>query len=1082
MKPLFERPEPGALSMRSRGVLTASCFIGLAILIGARIECSRPTGSSSPSAPEVPLSAGDRRTASTPDTERGEAGELAREGARTSLPSSLRPLRGRVLERDGGPVADARVQWLALQKEDTEPTPAWPSASWGDVSRQAVGIRTGNDGSFEFARPPAGGMPFGSVLVVQHSEHTFGGLDLPEDPATWPPEFVIRLDPTAPLEILVLTADGRPQPGALVHHAGVPRTPASENPSPLARHERFLSQEAQTDESGTARLAPFRGEQAFWAEFGELVSVPWQGPRPNRVVLRLVESFTVGGTIALRDWKDWDAEYEGERRIRIAGEEGNLWRPLGCLRDVGSGPWGPVRVPLSGATRFAVRLEGVPIVPIEERFDPPRPGTYRRIDFTAGRESEVNLMVLDEAENPITNASAIAWWEAFEAPTTAQRVEGSSRPDGRLYLGGLPSGNIRYQVWAPGFSSEEGLLDTGYSALVTLTRAGRIQGRCLHEGQPVSDFQVVFWDRGQRRSQTFFGREDGRFTLEGLRPGDWSLQATSPRYPLGRPETVRVNETGEVSVELELPTAMRGTGRVVAQDTGEPIALASVQPYSTGGVDRFFPWGPPVSTAQDGSFELDAFVTGLNWITVTADGYARTDVKKTARNDEPFDWGDVRLARPRALEIQLIGLEEPNAISPLDLLASTLEDSPTPLPTRKIGADGILRYEDVSPGNVRLFLKDPEEGWSRLDLDLEEGRDWHFDFKVAGDRRLHVTALEEDGKPVSNETAVLLSAQEDNGVFVLRLRYASAEGTADFEGIRAEEVEIAVVGPDGGVRATKNVAFRADARLEATVQIGGSTLRLRVVDRQGNPIAGVSVHVRSRDGNQLLGLARTDSDGWASLLGVPQQLVLLDLTHGIAGFRQGIVVDASLNDQVFELDASGRIGLRLLDGEPLLGVSVRIETERGVALSSTRVTDQNGTASFDAAGEGTYRLACSRSDCWPVEVTISLADGERIERTLAMRRLADLELTLRRADGIPIGGTDVSLRSLEFGVDVAEWLGAGRVTSASGLRTDGLGVLSVEGLPRGSYEWSVGGEATASGTFELLPAQRNRVEARLPAR
>src|SRR5262245_34886454 len=39
-------------------------------------------------------------------------------------------LRGRVESR-GSPVAAALVRWISLEKEDTEPTPAWPWADWG---------------------------------------------------------------------------------------------------------------------------------------------------------------------------------------------------------------------------------------------------------------------------------------------------------------------------------------------------------------------------------------------------------------------------------------------------------------------------------------------------------------------------------------------------------------------------------------------------------------------------------------------------------------------------------------------------------------------------------------------------------------------------------------------------------------------------------------------------------------------------------------------------------------------------------------------------------------------------------------
>lgn len=942
--------------------------------------------------------------------------------------------------------------------------------------------QTAQDGSFHFPLDELGELPYGSALTAQHPEHCPGGIDLPSAPDAWPKGIVIRLEPVEPIEVLVVDSNGHGQAAAVVHHEGVPRLPDGEAPL-LSRHEHFLSQEATTDASGRARLAPFPGEQALWAESGAFVSTPWQGLLPSHVTLSLKDSFTVGGTLALDDWKAWDADYQGERRILIAGEEGNLWRPLARLRDVSEGSWGPIRVPLGKATRYSVRLEGIPIVPIEERFEPPEAGSHLRFDFVAGRQADCNMMVVDEAEQPITNARAIAWWEANDPPTTWRRVEGASRPDGRIYLGSFPAGQVRYQVSAPGFSSEEGLIDSGDALLITLAKGGRISGIARHDGSPVSDFQVIFWNGGQRRSQFFFGHQDGRFVLDGLRPGDWSLQATSAKLPLGRPETVKVSAGSEARVELDLPIAMLGVGRVIDEETGEPVPFAKVQPYSTGGVDRFFPWGPPAVTAQDGTFELEAFVGGVNFISVTAEGYARTDSKKNARVDEPFDWGDVLLPRPAPLEVTLIGLDELQRFSPIDLRGLTLEDSLVPLPQRRFSAKGVLRYEDVAPGDLRLYLSEPGGDWSRLDLHLERGASWRYDFKIAGERRLKVHALEANGEPVAEETPILLGALEENGPYVLRHTLASSEGTALFEGIRASEAEVIVLAPNGDEAASQGIHLGAESSLEVTIRLGAPNLSLRVVDGEGVPIAGVSVRVRSLDGNAIHSVGRTDADGWASLAGVPRSSVLLDLLHGIAGTRQGIPFDATIDRQEFVLEATGRIDLRVVDGmEPLAGVAVSLRSESGVLLSSTKETDADGFTRFEPIGEGTYLFGCSQPDAWPSNLVINVAEDERVERRVQMRRLADLELTLRRADGIPIGGTDVFLRSLEFGLDVAEWLAAGRVTASGGLRTDGLGVLRVEGLPRGSYEWAVAGEATASGSFELLPAQRNRVEARLPAR
>jgi hypothetical protein len=121
-------------------------------------------------------------------------------------------------------------------------------------------------------------------------------------------------------------SDERPTAGASLFHTGKPGTPTQEQP--ISIHERFYAQRAVTGASGRIELAPFHGEQAFWAEKGELVSTPWQGLSPSSVDLTLGESFTIGGTITYPDLEEWEPGYEGERRILVFGQTGNLWRPL----------------------------------------------------------------------------------------------------------------------------------------------------------------------------------------------------------------------------------------------------------------------------------------------------------------------------------------------------------------------------------------------------------------------------------------------------------------------------------------------------------------------------------------------------------------------------------------------------------------------------------------------------------------------------------------------------------------------------------------------------------------------------------
>jgi hypothetical protein len=945
-----------------------------------------------------------------------------------------------------------------------------------------VTTTTNSEGAFLFPAPPAESLPFGSTLVVFHERNEAGGLDLSADPLEWPADVRIVLEPVEPISVRVVDAHGARQAGATVRHAAQPRRRTPADDRPLARFEHFFQHEGVTNECGEVLLAPFHGDQAFWAEKGELVSVPWQGPRPSEVLLRLGESFTVGGTITMPDLKAWDPTYEGERRILVAGLTGTLWRPLARLRDVQAGEWGPLRIPLDGVARYRVRFEGLPIVPIEETFDPPRPSSHRRIDFHAQKEADLWFLVQDENEKPIPTARAVVWWDGALQPTTGKRVEGAARPDGTIYTGSFPPGRINYRVSAPGYVDfESSATVPGEGAQITLSRAGSVRGRCMHGGEPVSNFEVIFVREGDSRnyrSETFLDHEDGWFDIDGLGSGEWFLCATSPEFPSGKPTSVMVTVGQVTEVVVELPTAILGGGRIVDAKTGEPISSAFVQPYSSGGMERILPWGSPVSAATNGTFEIAAFVRGANYIVVRAEGYAEANKKATATDDEFLDFGEISLARPQTLDIELVGWEQlpypPNAIHSM-----AVEEHE--LPDRSFESNGTVHYDGISPGAYRVVLTDPNSNISRLHLDLASGREWKYSFPVTGERKLFVAVRDAKGDPLAFDPIVMITGQERSGIFVMRTNWIQEAGRFPFQGITADSLQVWALDREGTTLSTKDVVFGSAPTLDVELRVGAKPLRVHVVDSEGNFLPGTWVTLRSTDGREIYCVDDTNAQGWAELQSSHQGAALVDLSHGIAGRRQGIPIDASAEELELVLEATGSLELRIRDGDvPLAGVSASIETSGGVLLSDTRATDEGGLVRFEPLGEGTYRVGLRRMDCWTVLHDQVLGEDEHSSVTIQMRRLGDLELTLLDGNGLPLAGLAVALRSDEFDLGLETWLREKKIQAPGGLTTDVKGRIRVTGLPRGPYSWSVFlDDQVHSGAFELEPAKLNTPSARL---
>jgi hypothetical protein len=620
------------------------------------------------------------------------------------------------------------------------------------------------------------------------------------------------------------------------------------------------------------------------------------------------------------------------------------------------------------------------------------------------------------------------------------------------------------------------------AATVTLKKGGSIAGRCLHEGLPVTDFEVIYWRVGNvnaYRSKTFLGRPEGLFEIESLAPGDWAIHAASPAHPSGRPSTVSVHVDQVAEVELELPNAIRGSGRIIDAESGDPVPNARVQPYSSGDLERSLPWGPGTLTTEDGSFDLDAFTLGLNYVTVEAAGFAMASAEVNATNQDFVDWGEIRLVRPQPLQVSLVGLELLESSGPEDFRAVVEEGFI--LPERPFDHDGVVRYENVPPGDMRFVVYHPDGSLSRLQLRLDTGKDWIFDIKVAGDRKLEVQATDSRGEALPYAPHVMIGATEETGVLVVRMEEA-VDGKASFDGIRATNVQVLVLDRDFNFVASQDVAFGSDTSKSIEIRVGEQPFRVHVVDADRVPIPGTSVTVRSATGAEIHGVGQTDAEGWADLVGLPSGRLLMDVQHGVLGRSFGVPIDASAKELEFVLDATGSLELDLFDGDvPLAGVLTRIQTTAGVTLGDARQTDDQGRVRYDSLGEGSYHLACHRDDCWPTTVDEDLAPGEQARVRVQMRRLADLEFKLLGLDGLPIADVPVEFESIEFDVPIDAWLAAERIRAPGGLTTDKRGTIRVEGLPRGTYSWSLTAfEQPLSGSIELEPAKENRASAFLP--
>ncbi len=1032
--------------------------------------------------------------------EEHNAPPIQHDGTRTAEPTPVAPARveqslagtqreqprlpvlnGYVREESGAPIEGAELLWIALEREDLEWEGIWREHEWGPLERSEMATWSDQDGRFAFQDAPAIDPARGSVLLANREGYLAGALDVAGNPASWgTPILVLR--PVETFRAFVLTVGGEPAAGASVEQFGLVGQPGDDEAARLGLAARLFHHSSIAGLDGAVELAGFPREQVILASRGNERSAPWKGRVGKDVELRLLASFQVSGQVSLPSWEHLD--YEGERRITLAARVGNLFRDLWAIRGVEEGPWGPITVPLLPAELYRLRLEGSPIIPVEECFAPPPPDTNLVIDLVAEFGAHLSFRVVDEDGQLIPEGRARVSWPDDGNPGRWNWAERGPEKDGNVNIWTVPEGSVIYEAWAPGYNSYRSEVRStteflGTIQVIDLAKAGRLLGRCLHRGEPVRDFEVVTWQAvpyDSRRTHAFLDREDGSFEIDDAPAGNTFVLASSPTLPACKPQQVVVSPEGTTQIVLELTDPLTGQGIVVDQENGEGLPEATLQLFMTGDRGAIQRWGLPRPVRPDGSFELAGFVLGANYLIAEAPGYSSKVVSAVAgAHDHVLDWGEIQLARRQRLRIELVVFGS-SETPPFDSYLVSAQ-GPEALQSRAFSRSGEAIYEDVSTGAYSLTIQSPSNRQrTRLSLGLESGATWSFPIRVAGSNRLSVQFA---GEPEELERIYWIEARylSSFGLSTGRGGEFLADGPFIVEGIDAPAVEVSVHDKNLAEIASASGTF-SDGRLDLTIPLGDESFRVRVVDGDGQPIPGVRVFVNDPTDPVAAHTGATDEGGESVILGVPRREVVVHLQHSGFGSRYGIRCDASGGRAELELDARSALHLELLDGaERVPGVECAIVdlAERAMVVPAT--TDEAGRAMFESLAQGACSLSFRKAGYWPVQMDVEVREEEESTIPVQIRELADLEIEVRAPGGLAVSGVELALRSLEFETDVASWIEEGRCES-SGLRTDSNGRIGIRGIPRGAYHWTLvlddGQEV--QGEHELVPGSNEPLE------
>jgi hypothetical protein len=515
-------------------------------------------------------------------------------------------LSGVVVDRDGRPVADARLTAVVVNYEG--------------LYERVLGPRTGPDGSFRFTwlPPQPRGVPgsarvlarrrgFGESAIVAAGETADGAR--------------LTLRGVGDLSGRAARADGTPVAGALVeakwgHWDGgiTPQEVATfgvdESASattgadgrwrlpgvPLGLHAKVrcsalgVTKERFVDEAAVSAPMDFVFAPGVAIE-GRVVAAG--GAAPEGAVRVTAQLLNAPGTEVSRSVA---AGADGSFRFDDLPEGSYQLRAEGDRYDLGGG-----KVVSTG--------QGAAVVPIERSA-----AVTVKLAFEGGAAPDVPLVL---TLVPIEGGS-----QQFRRVIPAGR--GAEPVELRGLYPGAWNVAVAGDVWR---GSAEGVqLDDGSSRVleVAVKRTLRVAAKLLDPGgRPLARQLVVFVPAGASASpaQSVLSADDGGVDLTGLSPGRWVATAEPPK---AAPLRAEFDVTEGVNAPLELRLPPSGTIVVrVAKDDGDPIAGAvAVLTRQGGAVDA---WDDAAPHGRTNRFRTDA--RGIATIVGVPVGRVHVDVR-----------------------------------------------------------------------------------------------------------------------------------------------------------------------------------------------------------------------------------------------------------------------------------------------------------------------------------------------------------------------------------------------------------------------------------------------------------------------
>lgn len=990
-------------------------------------------------------------SAQSPEDLRGDlAGEPSgssprgyEDGARRSV---LGPCEAqRVVGSDGRPLAGVEITWVAvdaacLERSDRERLRL-------DSCPPGLSTVTDEHGCFAFEANPLGAASRTSVLWASRAGHRADARSVSAGSASIGSGPWLLAEHPA-IEVTVTDATGHPVADAtlvtvLCDDADEP-VESEITPAERATLRRIV----HTDAKGQALVPALPGEQCVRVQGGALLSTTWVGRAPARLRLVLHETFTLTGRVVVQD-PSLDA---GAMTITVRSIASGVPRTLERFTCEPDGSFGPLAIAAPIAEELVVRMEGAGAIPMERRLAMPGAGARIDLRFDAHPGLRAAVRVEDDAGQPVRGAHVEAWWRSGEDWSVCRA---QTEFDGVANLDGIALGDVHFVARAAGYSIQRTAvvrLETGVPAryLIEIQRLHRIPGRVVLDGEPAKDFRVLYWDElgDEVRTITVVDSPTGEFEIEGALGSRTMLFASGPGAAPSPTVTVDADGRRDAELVLELARSMAARGRVLDAWTAEPLEAATVHPWAVFGKSWKAPTGPIARCDGKGGFVLEGLAAGENHIAVRAPGYSQAWSAIEVADRGITEVGTFLLARAQDLRVVLEAKD-------LEVTRCRVGIDELPESDQTFGPEGLAAFEAVTPGDWTVWVELPDGTRLEQFVYLSSGRPWVVRFEAGGEHRAGLEVHVVSDRPIPEGLRVR-SITGLGTSWTRRRSVPVASGHCRIPGPLGEELTLSIWDPFQQLLAVRHVGSEELRTGRVEIALQGLHRTIRVLDARREPLARVrAVLTVEGDRSQWRGWGDTGGDGRVTLAVPPRTPLVLHLMLPGGGAVPDLRVDTDADpDSDIEVivDPPGALEVRYHDGgAPLPSVASSLISASGFRCAYLSFSDADGRARVSSLAPGRYILDVPHPGVWPLQVPIEIGTELRILE-VQLRRLGQLVLEVRSADGAALPGARLLLVHSEFGGDVGLWIAEARVPAPPiGLVTDPAGRVRLTGIPSGPY-------------------------------